>query len=407
MKTYLFSALSVIFLFPCGAFADWQSQTSGVTDNLFSVYFVSETNGWAVGSNGRILSTSNGGALWAQQVSNTTQTLFSVVFPAALTGYAIGGSNTVVKTINGGASWSAGTISGMLTLTGVDFADVNTGYACGGDGRVAETTNGGATWTVLNAAAMDLNVIKVIDANTVSIGSLSGTVFRTTNGGTSWTTQTSSSTNFISAITFSDVNNGYFTTLGLSEDVYKTSNGGSSWQQVTSPGNTSGLTDLSLVSSSIVYGAGPTGTIRRTTNSGMNWETQTGADTADLKGIFMVNASVGYAVGYNGRIFKTVNGGIGIQQISTEIPKSFYLSQNYPNPFNPATKIRFALPRGSFTRIVVYDALGRETETLVNEQLGAGTYEVNWDAADMPSGVYFYRLSANDFFETKKLILIK
>jgi len=104
---------------------------------------------------------------------------------------------------------------------------------------------------------------------------------------------------------------------------------------------------------------------------------------------------------------------IGIQPISTEIPQTFALLQNYPNPFNPTTKIRFSIPvfaeTGSHRNVTmrIYDALGREIETLVNEQLNPGTYEVDWNALNYPSGVYFYSLTAGTFTQTKKMVMIK
>jgi len=101
---------------------------------------------------------------------------------------------------------------------------------------------------------------------------------------------------------------------------------------------------------------------------------------------------------------------IGINPISSEVPKSFSLSQNYPNPFNPSTKIRFEIPSGKSvaqTFLSVYNALGQEITTLVNEHLKPGIYSVDWNAANYPSGVYFYKLSAGDFSETKKMVLIK
>jgi hypothetical protein len=99
--------------------------------------------------------------------------------------------------------------------------------------------------------------------------------------------------------------------------------------------------------------------------------------------------------------------GVGIKKISTEIPTLFSLSQNYPNPFNPNTKIRFDLPKNVNVKLTLYDMLGREVETIVNEQLNAGSYEVNWDGSKYTSGVYYYRLNAGEFVETKKMILVK
>ncbi len=108
---------------------------------------------------------------------------------------------------------------------------------------------------------------------------------------------------------------------------------------------------------------------------------------------------------------------VGIQNIGSEIPKYFYLSQNYPNPFNPTTKIKFAIPPGTSvaeTFLSVYDVLGKEIAVLVNERLQPGAYEVNWDASNYPSGVYFYKLivhqtgtSTGDYSEIKKMVLIK
>jgi hypothetical protein len=85
----------------------------------------------------------------------------------------------------------------------------------------------------------------------------------------------------------------------------------------------------------------------------------------------------------------------------------FSLLQNCPNPFNPSTKIKFSVPQLSQIQIKVYDMLGKEIETLVNEEKAAGSYEMAWYADGLPSGVYFYRLQAGDFVETKKMILMK
>ena len=97
----------------------------------------------------------------------------------------------------------------------------------------------------------------------------------------------------------------------------------------------------------------------------------------------------------------------GIKSISNEVPLSFSLSQNYPNPFNPTTNIRFDLPKSGSVKLVVFDALGREVATLVNEKLAPGTYEVDWNGSDYTSGVYFYRLVTDDFVVTKKMLLVK
>lgn len=90
-----------------------------------------------------------------------------------------------------------------------------------------------------------------------------------------------------------------------------------------------------------------------------------------------------------------------------QIPKTYQLSQNYPNPFNPSTNIEFRIPKNERVSLKIYDVIGREVKTLVDKQLSAGNYKVNWNAGDMASGVYFYRIVAGNFIQTKKLILLK
>jgi uncharacterized delta-60 repeat protein len=98
---------------------------------------------------------------------------------------------------------------------------------------------------------------------------------------------------------------------------------------------------------------------------------------------------------------------VGIKKISDIVPTKYSLSQNYPNPFNPTTKLKFDIARLSDTKIVVYNIMGREVQTLVNESLQPGTYEISFDGSELSSGVYFYRIITNDFVGTKRMSLIK
>jgi hypothetical protein len=103
---------------------------------------------------------------------------------------------------------------------------------------------------------------------------------------------------------------------------------------------------------------------------------------------------------------------IGVNPVSNEVPNNYILYQNYPNPFNPSTKIKFEIPYGvksekSKVKMVIYDVLGREVKVLHDEQLSPGTYEVDWDASNYPSGVYFYRFITDDISITKKMVFLK
>ena len=89
------------------------------------------------------------------------------------------------------------------------------------------------------------------------------------------------------------------------------------------------------------------------------------------------------------------------------IPKTYKLSQNYPNPFNPSTTIRYEVPKGGLVLLKVYDILGREVASLVNEEKQPGNYEVRFDASILASGIYIYRIQAGNFVQAKKMILLK
>ncbi|HWA07224.1 MAG TPA: T9SS type A sorting domain-containing protein, partial [Ignavibacteria bacterium] len=98
---------------------------------------------------------------------------------------------------------------------------------------------------------------------------------------------------------------------------------------------------------------------------------------------------------------------IGIQNISTEIPKEYKLYQNFPNPFNPTTNINFDIIRNGNVRIIVYDLLGREVETLVNQDMSPGRYKLDFNAVNYASGMYIYKIMSSDFVDVKKMLIVK
>jgi hypothetical protein len=98
---------------------------------------------------------------------------------------------------------------------------------------------------------------------------------------------------------------------------------------------------------------------------------------------------------------------VGIDTDQENISHSFNISQNFPNPFNPTTKLKYSIPQSSNVVLKVFDILGNEIETLVNEEKPTGTYEINWYAEGLPSGVYFYQFQAGGFVETKKMVLLR
>ena len=123
-----------------------------------------------------------------------------------------------------------------------------------------------------------------------------------------------------------------------------------------------------------------------------------GGNTTTAMKLTNVQVDLNKPVG--GKITSVANNG-------NDLPKAYSLSQNYPNPFNPSTKIDFTLPKSGNVSLIVYDILGREITTLVNGNMNAGYYTINFNASKLASGVYFYRIKAGDFINVKKLLLLK
>ena len=113
------------------------------------------------------------------------------------------------------------------------------------------------------------------------------------------------------------------------------------------------------------------------------------------------------ALSDNVKSFYLANFPIEVNNISNVIPNKFSLYQNYPNPFNPSTRITYQIKNDNFVYLKIFDITGKEVESLVNEKQVSGTYNVDWDASNYPSGIYFYRIITGDFKETKRMILIK
>jgi hypothetical protein len=116
---------------------------------------------------------------------------------------------------------------------------------------------------------------------------------------------------------------------------------------------------------------------------------------------FSIRAQQVNKYGQLGQVITSIN------DISNQLPLEFILYQNYPNPFNPTTQLKFDLKDNGFVKLVVYDILGREVKILVNEDRHAGRYEVGFNAQNLSSGIYFYKLQAGNYVMTKKLLLLK
>lgn len=422
--------LVVFFLSYASLNAQWIKDTIPTTDWLYHIHFDGGNAIYISSGYGRIYKSTNRGQNWSVQQTSTQRDVGAVHFINQSTGFAITGdyqptySGEIFKTTNGGLNWVSKFSSDKICFRhALHFIDENTGYAGGWsilrDSAIFKTVDGGETWHPLITGGLDgVDEFSFINPNTgwaVGYGGDKNFILKTTDGGTNWFmifTEYSNSMFFLS-IYFPHVNTGWavgFKSAGPSL-ILKTTDGGATWTQQYHNHTTNWeLYDIKMINENTGWIVGDAGVIIKTTNGGTNWRAQNNPVFGGaLFAVHFSGADTGLAVGMSGRIIKTVNGGgpVSVSNISTEVPASFTLYQNFPNPFNPETRIRYSLPRSSFVSLVVYDALGRVIETLVDESQRAGTYEAVFNASAIPSGVYFYRLTADGYSKTMKMVVIK
>jgi photosystem II stability/assembly factor-like uncharacterized protein len=401
----------------------WYQQNTGTNLNINCIHFFNSNSGIAGADLGTILKTTNGGVNWSL-ISLSVFDPVTSVFMSGANIYLAGTNSKIFRTTNAGVSWDTTGIGGKK----LSFINSLTGFSISG----YKTPDAGGGW-LFYGYLNTTNVIHTIfftNENTGFGGSTEWSnplyntlISKTVNGGVSWVPVYSSSADMnyrsLYDIYFADNNNGYALEYFNSGSVCRllsTGNGGNNWSAIELPVK---MNSVKFANLSTGWMCGTGGNILHSTNGGVNWSNLYSPVTSELNQIYMVGLDTGYIAGSSGKILKTINGGItGLEPVTGSIPESFLLYQNYPNPFNPVTKIKYDIPavgqRHAFdlqTKLVIYDILGREIAVLVNEQLQPGSYETEWSAAggayNFPSGVYYYRLTAGDYSETRKMILIK
>ena len=425
----------------------WFVQQSNVPLDLFDVRFVNSQTGFAVGDSGRVLKTTNGGELWTYQILSqyNTQPIKSVFFINQNTGWITGGNANgifsslgILKTTDAGISWyKLNSGGGGNAGHDIYFVNENTGFCgCGvygnfitEGGAVLKTTNGGINWMGITSPIYSNFIFKQVsfyNSNTGwacgyygdDVGHVKKVIIKTSNAGINWIEQyrdTLSSYEIYSLFVIDSIRVWCSTQNGM---IVKTTNGGINWINQSS-GTGRGLKSIFFINVNTGWTAGyqyPDSTnIMKTTNGGINWFNVRNTSANVLTSIWFNDALTGYAVGWKypaayGVILKTTTGGVTFtKEITQIIPQNFNLYQNYPNPFNPTTRIKFDIAAHSVgqTFLSVYDIAGRETQTLINEKLNPGTYEVTFDGSNVASGVYFYQMKVGEYVKTKKLVLLK
>jgi len=338
------------------------------------------------------------------------------------TGTLLAGSGTgvVYRLRSDGLGWDR--VLRTVNVMGAGLSSDSSGafFVRTGDGYVYRSTDQGTTWTRGRISSRRSVTGLTVTADTVFVVDNGARIYKSTDQGLTWTLLSSSwNTILLYAFCLTSNSSGHLFTGGYGDNkVSRSTDGGMTWIAAALPvlDENVQVTNICVNSLGFLYASvstkglgayhGSEG-VYQSTDNGDTWAPlKTGLAGSDFRPLAIDKR--GYVfVGSEYGVFRSTQPTTSIRESSNSMPTSHSLFQNYPNPFNPSTTIEFSLPRAEDVTLKIYNLLGEEVERLVSERLQAGTHSLQWNAVGMSSGVYFYRLQAGEFTETKKLILLR
>jgi|GEM_PF-2072357 len=383
-----------------------------------SMQFITELNAIAVGDEGMLLKTQDGGNTWFQETVTTSEDLNFVKFSSQF-GF-IGGSNgLLLRTSDGGINWSQISLGTTKEIMSILIHTQNNIWLVGKDGLIMKSFDAGLIWNTVNASnEYDFNSISSKDQLHIGIyggkkSDHSPVIMESHNGGLSFGLENTSlqlkSINFVTknvsglgAWAVGDygtiyLNTDWFTPVELTSFTASVSHSKVklNWQTATELNNQGFEIQRKLENSEWI-------TIGFRTGKGTTTEPTAYFYEDDISEISVTKIFYKLKqIDFDGTASYSDEVGVATQ------PFDYALLQNYPNPFNPETIIKYEIPQISNVKIEVFDVLGKVIKVLVAEQKTAGRYEIKFDASSLASGIYYYRIKANEFVQTKKMMLIK
>jgi len=411
--------------------AQWIQQNNGIPGNLSDVVILDSLTAIATARNGSILRTTNDGATWFDvSLPMSYGGLWNAIsFYDTTCGVLVGDNRAVFWSFNGGKGWLWGQVPNPRNCLCVEnclsVISTGPGSCCVGtdSGFVYSTSDTGRTWNFEKVSHWPIRLLfkwrgeiltgvsqyaltpysictqcvvpppswgEAILPNFQGLGSEAFDAEFCNGGGAGFIV-------------------GVQGDLTSSPAVLRKLTPGSSWEQIgTNMMRTGTLLTVSAPSADVVFVAGTGGMMYKSSDGGDTWHEQVTGTTKKINAIYFRDEKHGFAVGDSGLILYTSGGGLtAMGDRKKLLPSEFSLQPNYPNPFNPSTIISYQLPVNSHVVLKVYDVLGREVRTLVDEVQKVGRYEIKFDGNDLASGVYFCRMVAGNYLSTRKLLLLK
>jgi photosystem II stability/assembly factor-like uncharacterized protein len=383
---------------------DW-TVISPVNNDLTSIKFLNANTGIIIGDGLVILKTTNAGATWVTKNQSQYGRLNDFCFVNQNLVIIVAQGGATMRSTDQGETWSEIDAPVTANLYSVSFIDNNTGFATGSSSTVIRTTNAGLNWESISVGSLAYFSCKFFDVNTGITAHQNNAIKRTTNGGVNWIT-VCNTPEIPEKILFKNESTGFV--VGAFGFILKTTNSGSNWATIQGV-STYTLNSGKFLDQNIGLTAGRCqnwnkGIILKTINGGDNWMFYDSIN-AGINDVAFGN-DFAIVVCDGGKIYKS-NNRVGIHNINSVVPSKYNLSQNYPNPFNPTTNINFSIPKSGLIKLTVYDITGKEVVVLVNQVLLSGSYKADFNASNLSSGTYFYRLETSNFSQTKKMLFVK
>lgn len=386
---------------------------TGTTQVYWDIAASDNQTVYAAGASGKMIKTTDGGTTWTALNPNFGTNAVNRIKVFGNTVFAAGGGAKLAKSTDGGTTWTALTPNIPGTFFALNFKNQSVGYVAGSSLGASKTTDGGATWTALTMPSTLKSTTSLwgiaFGDTAVWMSSINGDILYSKDEGATW------------IITKKITSNNLFCFAVVGNNLWIAGGGGAILKGYSDPSIPVELTSFSaVVKDKVVTLNWKTAT--ETNNRGFeierklnkaNWESigfvnGHGTTTEKKEYSFVDDKAVGNVsyrlkqVDFDGtyKYSSTV-------EVSTLAPGKFELAQNYPNPFNPVTNINFRIVSSSKVSLKIFDILGKEVASLINEVREAGNYTVQFDAAKLSSGIYYYTLTAGGLTDTKKMMLIK
>lgn len=413
-NNHQYSFLYPYILTSTDAGSTWLNHTRFMENpiNIYSLSSIDSSNILISGAlnynSGIIYKSTNGGISWSQSYYLSSGSMGSIEQLNQNLIFATGGdfsNGLIIKSTNNGLTW-VNSFTSNFGIEGISIPDSTAIYSCG-DNIILKSTDLGESWTTIyQPTYAGFSDIEFISSNVGYLvgGTYPSKIYKTSDNGQNWTSYDIFSNSSVFKISFPSDDVGY---AAGSSGIYKTANGGISWVQLFIP-NVYSINDVAFNNELEGWVIGTRG-IYKTHDGGQTWELEFGIDDYTFHSFNIDRGNSLWAFGDKSNIIKYSNDlltSLSFNQSQT-LPEKFALLQNYPNPFNPTTTIRYNVPIQSKVSIKIYDMLGAEIATILNQVLAPGRYTSGWNATGYASGVYIYKLEAGEFVDTKKMILIK